>query len=137
MYSKHPSLGKRHVLDYQLVFKQSIEECYQAFFSVLASKDSLESPIDTWVYKSSHLLMFYKVVDAILLFVGKDTTFPRNFQGFWEKCRDDDKEKNRRLWDGESRLLNIVVSMMRRRVIYSLMSQWPPNVEEPTRSILF
>ena len=115
MYSKHPSLGKRHVLDYQLVFKQSIEECYQAFFSVLASKDSLESPIDTWVYKSSHLLMFYKVVDAILLFVGKenanerkesllsicrvqlffckDTTFPRNFQGFWEKCGDDDKEK--------------------------------------------
>ena len=60
-------------------------------------------------------LMFYKVVNAILLFVGKenanerkesllsicrvqlffckDTTFPRNFQGFWEKCRDDDKEK--------------------------------------------
>ena len=67
--------------------------------------------------------MFYKVVDAILLFGDKDTTFPRNFQGFWEKCRDDDKEKNRRLWDGESRLLNIVVSMMRRRIIYSLMSQ--------------
>ena len=38
-------------------------------------------------------LMFYKVVDAILLFGGKDTTFPRNFQGFWGKCRDDDKEK--------------------------------------------
>ena len=37
--------------------------------------------------------MFYKVVDAILLFCGKDTIFPRNFQGFWEKCRDDDKEK--------------------------------------------
>ena len=36
--------------------------------------------------------MFYKVVDAILLFGGKDTTFPRNFQGFWEKCRDDDNE---------------------------------------------
>ena len=119
MYSKHPSLGKRHVLDYQLVFKQSIEECYQAFFSVLASKDSLESPIDTWVYKSSHLLMFYKVVDAILLFVGKenanerkesllsicrvqlffckDTIFPRNFQGFWEKCRYDDKPQIRNL----------------------------------------
>ena len=77
MYSKHPSLGKRHVLDYQLVFKQSIEECYQAFFSVLASKDSLESPIDTWVYKSSHLLMFYKVVDAILLFVGKENANER------------------------------------------------------------
>ena len=76
-------------------------------------------------------------MDAILLFGDKDTIFPRNFQGFWEKCRDDDKEKNRRLWDGESRLLNIVVSMMRRRIIYSLMSQWPPNVEEPTRSILF
>ena len=61
--------------------------------------------------------MFYKVVDAILLFVGKenanerkesllsicrvqlffckDTTFPRNFQGFWGKCRDDDNEKMR------------------------------------------
>ena len=37
----------------------------------------------------------------------------------------------------ESRLLNIVVSMMKRRIIYSLISQWPPNVEEPTRSILF
>ena len=29
----------------------------------------------------------------LYLFAGKDTTFPRNFQGFWEKCRDDDKEK--------------------------------------------
>ena len=61
--------------------------------------------------------MFYKVVDAILLFVGKenanerkesllsicrvqlffckDTTFPRNFQGFREKIleRDEEKEK--------------------------------------------
>ena len=59
--------------------------------------------------------MFYKVVDAILLFVGKenanerkeslllicrvqlffckDTTFPRNFQGFGEKCRDGDNAK--------------------------------------------
>ena len=36
--------------------------------------------------------MFYKVVDAILLFGGKDTTFPRNFQGFGGKCRDDDNE---------------------------------------------
>ena len=25
-------------------------------------------------------------------FFCKDTTFPRNFQGFWEKCRDDDNE---------------------------------------------
>ena len=46
-------------------------------------------------------------------------------------------KKKRRLSDWESRLLNIVVLMMRRRIIYSLMSQWPPNVEEPTRSILF
>jgi hypothetical protein len=90
-----PNLGKRHVLDYQLVFKQSVEECYQAFFSVLASKDSLESPIDTWVYKSCHLLMFYKVVDAILLFVGKDTTFPRNFQGFREKILEKGEEKKK------------------------------------------
>ena len=37
--------------------------------------------------------MFYKVVDAILLFGGKDTTFPCNFQGFWGKCREEDKEK--------------------------------------------
>ena len=58
--------------------------------------------------------MFYKVVDAILLFVGKenanerkesllsicrvqlflgkDTIFPRNLQSFREKCRDGDKE---------------------------------------------
>ena len=118
MYSKHPSLGKRHVLDYQLVFKQSVEECYQAFFSVLASKDSLESPIDTWVYKFCHLLMFYKVVDAILLFVGKenanerkesllsicrvqlffckDTTFPRNFQGFREKILEKGEENEKK-----------------------------------------
>ena len=83
--------------------------------------------------------MFYKVVNAILLFVGKenanerkesllsicrvqfffckenaneckesllsicrvqlffckDATFPRNFQGFWEKCRDGDNAKRR------------------------------------------
>ena len=45
----------------------------------------------------------------LYLFVGKDTTFPRNFQGFWEKCRDDDKEKNRRLSEWESRLLNIYI----------------------------
>ena len=31
--TKFFGLGKRHVLDYQLVFKQSVEECYQAFFS--------------------------------------------------------------------------------------------------------
>ena len=43
--------------------------------------------------------MLYKVVDAILLFVGKDTTFPRNFQGFREKIleKGEEKEKNRRL----------------------------------------
>lgn len=29
----------------------------------------------------------------VQLFFCKDTTFPRNFQGFGEKCRDDDKEK--------------------------------------------
>ena len=28
----------------------------------------------------------------LYLFGGKDTTFPRNFQGFWAKCRDDDNE---------------------------------------------
>ena len=37
--------------------------------------------------------MFYKVVDAILLFGDKDTIFPRNFQGFWGKYREGDKEK--------------------------------------------
>ena len=70
-------------------------------------------------YVICHFTFFvvYKVVDAILLFVGKEnanerkesllsicrvqlffckvTTFPRNFQGFREKCRDDDKEKRR------------------------------------------
>ena len=62
-------------------------------------------------------LMFYKVVDAILLFVGKenaneckesllsicrvqlffckDTTFPRNFQGFREKILEKDEEKEK------------------------------------------
>ena len=28
----------------------------------------------------------------VQLFFCKDTTFPRNFQGFWGKCRDDDNE---------------------------------------------
>ena len=28
----------------------------------------------------------------LYLFGGKDTIFPRNFQVFWEKCRDDDNE---------------------------------------------
>jgi hypothetical protein len=64
--------------------------------------------------------MFYKVVDAILLFVGKenanerkesllsicrvqlffckDTTFPRNFQGFRKKyLRGKGEKENRRL----------------------------------------
>ena len=40
-------------------------------------------------------LMFYKVVDAILLFVGKDTIFPRNFQGFREKILEKDGEKEK------------------------------------------
>ena len=31
----------------------------------------------------------------VQLFFCKVTTFPRNFQSFWEKCRDDDKEKRR------------------------------------------
>jgi len=34
-------------------------------------------------------------VDAILLFVGKDTIFPRNFQGFWEKILEKDGEKEK------------------------------------------
>ena len=29
----------------------------------------------------------------LYLFGGKDTTFPCNFQGFWGKCREGDKEK--------------------------------------------
>ena len=35
----------------------------------------------------------------LYLFGGKDTTFPRNFQGFREKIleKDGEKEKNRRL----------------------------------------
>ena len=42
--------------------------------------------------------------------VGKDTTFPRNFQGFREKIleKDGEKEKNRRLPEFESRLLIIL-----------------------------
>ena len=88
------------------------------FFSLREIKSSLKrffSPDFTCKAIFITNLMFYKVVDAILLFVGKenanerkesllsicrvqlffckDTIFPRNFQGFWEKCRDDDKEK--------------------------------------------
>ena len=38
-------------------------------------------------YVICHFTFFvvYKVVDAILLFRDKDTTFPHNFQGFGEK----------------------------------------------------
>ena len=36
--------------------------------------------------------MFYKVVDAILLFVGKDMTFPCNFLVLFWKFRDDENE---------------------------------------------
>ena len=78
-------------------------------------------------------------MDAILLFVGKenanerkesllsicrvqlffckDTTFPRNFQVFGGKYSEGGKEKK---GDSgmESRLLNVVVSMMKQRIIY-------------------
>ena len=59
------------------------------------SKYPLESPVNTWVYKSCHLLTLYKVVDAILLFVGKDTIFPRNFQDFREKILEKGEEKEK------------------------------------------
>ena len=52
-------------------------------------------------YVICHLLTFYKVVDAILLFVGKDTTFPRNFQGFREKILEKGEEKKK---IGDSRI---------------------------------
>ena len=112
------------------------------FFSLREIKSSLKryfSPDFTCKAIFITNLMFYKVVDAILLFVGKenaneckesllsicrvqlffckenanerkesllsicrvqlffckDTTFPRNFQGFGEKCRDDDNAKRR------------------------------------------
>ena len=57
--------------------------------------------------------MFYEVVDAILLFGDKDTTFPRDFQGFWEKCRDDDKEKKAAPDMFESRLLDVILDSIR------------------------
>jgi len=41
------------------------------------------------------LLTLYKVVDAILLFGDKDTTFPRNFQGFREKILEKGEEKKK------------------------------------------
>ena len=31
----------------------------------------------------------------LYLFVGKDTTFPRNFQDFWEKILEKDEEKEK------------------------------------------
>ena len=90
------------------------------FFSLREIKSSLKrffSPDFTCKAIFITNLMFYKVVNAILLFGGKenanerkesllsicrvqlffckDTTFPRNFQGFWGKCGDDDNEKMR------------------------------------------
>ena len=46
----------------------------------------------------------------LYLFGGKDTTLPRNLQGFREKIleKDGEKEKNRRLPEFESRLLIIL-----------------------------
>ena len=43
----------------------------------------------------------------LYLFGGKVTTFPRNFQGFGEKCRDDDKKMA--ALGIESRLLNVIL----------------------------
>ena len=56
----------------------------------------------------------------VQLFFCKVTTFPRNFQGFWENIARVVKKKT---GDSgmESRLLNIVVSMMKQRIIYSLL----------------
>ena len=34
--TKFLRFSKRHILDYQLSIKQSVQECYQALFSVLA-----------------------------------------------------------------------------------------------------
>ena len=39
--------------------------------------------------RTSSLFECFAEVQPILC---KDTTFPRNFQGFWEKCGDDDNE---------------------------------------------
>ena len=46
-------------------------------------------------YVICHFTFFvvYKVVDAILLFRDKDTTFPHNFQGFGEKILEKGVEK--------------------------------------------
>ena len=54
-------------------------------------------------YVICHFTFFvvYKVVDAILLFVGKDTIFPRNFQGFREKILEKGEEKKK---IGDSRI---------------------------------
>ena len=49
-------------------------------------------PTRLMFYVICHLLTLYKVVDAILLFVGKDTIFPRNFQGFREKILEKGEE---------------------------------------------
>ena len=87
------------------------------FFSLREIKSSLKrffSPDFTCKAIFITNLMFYKVVNAILLFVGKENaneckeslllicrvqlffckvpTFPRNFQGFWGKCREEDNE---------------------------------------------
>ena len=54
--TKFLRFSKRHILDYQLSIKQSVQECYQALFSVLAPKNTLESPVHTWVYISCHTI---------------------------------------------------------------------------------
>ena len=92
---------------------------------MLLSLREIKSSLNSFF--SSHLtckaifitnLMFYKVVNAILLFGGKenanerkesllsicrvqlffckDTTFPRNFQGFREKILEKDEEKEKK-----------------------------------------
>lgn len=54
-------------------------------------------------YVICHFTFFvvYKVVDAILLFRDKDTTFPHNFQGFREKILEKGEEKEK---IGDSRI---------------------------------
>ena len=96
-----------------------------------------------------HLKYFLQIYPPKIWWIQKSSTFApaaqphRGFHGTYSSfCRwltlKYWRMKRKKAAPGiESRLLNIVVSMMIRRIIYSLISQWPPNVEEPTRSILF
>ena len=89
---QHLLVLKLHICDMLLSQEQLVQELNQQVFAVFLAEDSFER-------QSENGLMYLAISLRFYVLVGKDTTFPRNFQGFREKIleKDGEKEKNRRL----------------------------------------